>query len=71
MHSEEESFRGTIQVRNADGEPHTVIVMRRGHGRNAQVWITLNGAWKTTLCMSDPEATQFVELITRAQRGTT
>jgi hypothetical protein len=26
-------------------------------------------AWKTTLCMSEPEATQFVELIKGAQQG--
>ncbi|HEU0089923.1 MAG TPA: hypothetical protein VFQ77_20120 [Pseudonocardiaceae bacterium] len=71
MHSEEESFRGTIKVRNPEGEPHTVIVMRRGMGSNAQVWVTLNGAWKTTLCMSDPEVAQLIELITRAQRGRT
>lgn len=67
MHSEEESYRGTLQARDLDGEPHTVIVMRRGLGRNARVWLTVHGAWRTTLQMTDPEAAQLAELLTAAQ----
>jgi len=67
MHSEEEAFRGTLRARSVDGDPHTVIVMRRGLGRNARVWLTLNGAWKTTIQMTDPEASRLVELLTEAQ----
>lgn len=69
-HSEDETFRGTMQARNLDGAPHTIIVMRRGLGRKARVWLTLNGAWKTTLQMTSPEAAQLAELLTQAQ-GTT
>ena len=68
MHSEEESYRETVQARNIDGEPHTVIVMRRGLGRKARVWLTINGAWKTTLQMTDPEAARLAELLIEAQR---
>jgi hypothetical protein len=67
MHSEEEFYRGTLQVRTIEGEAHTVIVMRRGLGRSARVWLTLNGAWKTTLRMTDPEAARLAELLTEAQ----
>lgn len=67
MHSDEETYRGTLQARNVDGEPHTAIVMRRGLGKNARVWLTLNGALKTTLLMTDPEAARLAELLTEAQ----
>ncbi|MDQ3150772.1 MAG: hypothetical protein M3R63_03305 [Actinomycetota bacterium] len=67
MHPDEESYRGTLQARNVDGEPHTVIVMRRGLGKNARVWLTLNGAWRTTLRMTDAEAARLIELLTEAQ----
>jgi hypothetical protein len=67
MHTDE-TYRATLQARTVDGEPHTVIVLRRGLGRNARVWLTLNGAWKTTLRMTDAEAARLVELLTKAQR---
>lgn len=67
MHSEDESFRATMRAHGLEGEPHTVIVMRRGLGRSARVWLTLNGAWKTTLQMTRPEAAQLAELLTQAQ----
>ncbi|MGH3912565.1 MAG: hypothetical protein ACRDTC_04030 [Pseudonocardiaceae bacterium] len=66
-HSEEETYRATLQVHTVDGEPHTVIVLRRGHGKNARVWLTMNGARKTTLSMTDPETVQLCELLTRAR----
>ena len=69
MHSEEESYRETMRARNIDGQPHTVIVMRRGLGRNARVWLTMDGAWKTTVQMTDPEAARLAELLTEAQRA--
>jgi hypothetical protein len=69
MHSHEETFRGTVQVRSLNGEPHTVVVLRRGLGGNARVWLTLNGAWKTTVSMADPEVSQLCELLTKAQQA--
>jgi hypothetical protein len=67
MHSDEETYHGTLHVRNVDGEPHTLIVVRRGLGRNACVWLTLNGAWNTTLQMTDLEAARLATLLTQAQ----
>jgi hypothetical protein len=68
MRSEDEAFRETMQARDLDGAPHTVIVMRRGLGSKARVWLTLNGAWKTAIQMTDPEAALLAELLTQAQR---
>lgn len=68
MHSEEETFRVTLRVHTLDGEPHTVLVLRRISDGQWRVWLTLNGAWKTTLKMTNPEATQLAELLTQAQQ---
>lgn len=67
MHSEEESFRGTLLAHTLDGQPHTVIVTRRMLGMKTGVWLTLHGAWKTTLFLTNSEATQLAELLTHAQ----
>lgn len=69
MHSEDETYRRTLRTRTIDGGPHTVIVLRRGRGRDARVWLTLNGAWKTTLAMTDIEAAELAELLTEAQQA--
>ncbi|MGH3914221.1 MAG: hypothetical protein ACRDTC_12565 [Pseudonocardiaceae bacterium] len=63
LHSEIESYRATIGLRTPDGERTTVIIMRRG----CSVWVTLNGAIRTTVVMNDPEAGQLVDLITTAR----
>ncbi|MGH3940381.1 MAG: hypothetical protein ACRDTG_17450 [Pseudonocardiaceae bacterium] len=63
LHSEIESYRATIGLRTPDGERTTVIVMRRGQ----TVWVTLDGAIRTTIVMSDPEAGDLVDLITTAR----
>lgn len=69
MHSHGETFRGTVQVRSLNDELHTVIVLRRGLGSDARVWLTLNGAWKTTVSMADPEVSQLCELLIKAQQA--
>ncbi len=69
MHSEDEAFRGTMRASDLDGAPHTIIVTRRRVRGKAYVWLTLNGAWKTTLQMTDPEAARLTELLTQAQEA--
>ncbi|MGH3940432.1 MAG: hypothetical protein ACRDTG_17705 [Pseudonocardiaceae bacterium] len=63
LHSEIESYRATISLHTPEGEPTTVIIMRRGR----HVWFTLNGAIKTTVVMDDPEAAHVAEQITTAR----
>jgi hypothetical protein len=69
MDTEEETFRGTVRARGLNGEPHTLIVPRRYLDGRAWVWLTLNGAWKTTVCMTDPEMRALCELLTKAQHA--
>lgn len=62
-----ETFRGTMQGRTPEGGRATVIVLRRGMGSTARVWLTFNGAIKTTVVMTDPEAGELVGLLSDAQ----
>lgn len=65
----EETFRGTMQGRTPDGEPTTLIVTRRGLGRNGRTWLTFDGAIKTTAVMTDQEIAQLIALLGAATGG--
>lgn len=62
----DETFRATLRVRNPDREPATLIVIRRGLGRTAHVWLTFDGGWKSTAVMDQRETTQLVDLLSAA-----
>ena len=62
----DETFRETMQGSTPDGDPTTVIVTRQGLGRDGRVWLTFNGAIKTTVVMTDPETVQLCELLNEA-----
>lgn len=64
-----ETFRGTMRGRTPDGDPTTVIVTRRGLGRDGRAWLTFDGAIKTTVVMTDEETEQLVELLAAATDG--
>jgi hypothetical protein len=64
-YSESQSDRAVLAFRGPAGQAATVIVLRR-HNR---VWLVFDGAEKTTVAMSDPQATQLVAAITAASRG--
>jgi hypothetical protein len=49
-----------------DGDLHTLIITRQGLGRDGRVWLTFNGAIKTTVQLTDPEAARLLELIGEA-----
>ncbi len=61
-----ETFRGALAGRTPEGDQATVIVTRQGLGRDGRVWLTFNGAIKTTVQMTDPEAARLLELIGEA-----
>ena len=63
-----ETYRATLGGRSADGCPATVIVTRQGLGRAGRVWLTFLGAIKTTMSLSDDQATQLAELLHAARR---
>jgi len=62
----EETFRATLQGRTTDGEPTTIIVTRQGLGHAGRVWLTFDGALKTTLVLTDQEAIGLVGLVSDA-----
>ncbi len=70
-----ETFRATFPGCTPEGELSTVIVTRQGLGSNGRVWLTFNGAIRTTVVMTDGETGQLVELLDsatalgRARRG--
>jgi hypothetical protein len=63
MSSLDEMFRGVMPGRTPEGDPSTVIVLRRGLGQAGRVWLTFNGAIKTTVVMTDLETEQLMGLL--------
>lgn len=63
LHSEVESFRRALVFRDPGGSPSTLLVLRR---RKA-VWITLNGAEKTSVVMTDAQADELIETLSAAR----
>lgn len=62
----DEMFRATLRTRTPEGALATVIVTRQGLGRAGRVWLTFDGAIKTTAVMNDPETQQLVDLLGQA-----
>ena len=63
VHSERESFRGTVAGRTPENKSATVIIMRR----KQRVWLTFNGAIKTTVVMTDADTAELIGLLQAAQ----
>lgn len=63
----DETFRATLQARTPEGDATTLIVLRRGLGHAARVWLTFDGAIKTTVVMTDPETVYLAGLLGKAQ----
>lgn len=67
MSTQEETFRATLRARTPEGDATTLIVLRRGLGHAARVWLTFEGAIKTTAVLTYPETVHLVELLNNAQ----
>lgn len=67
MSTQDETFRATLRARTPEGDATTLIVLRRGLGRGGRVWVTFDGAVKTTAVMTDPETAHLVGLLGDAQ----
>jgi hypothetical protein len=65
MHSEKESYRRVLSFRTPEGEVASVIVMRR----HSAVWLTLNGAMKTTVVMDGTQAGNLIDAVSCASGG--
>ncbi|MGH3903315.1 MAG: hypothetical protein ACRDTE_03830 [Pseudonocardiaceae bacterium] len=58
-----------MRGRTPDGEPTTLIVTRKGLGQAGRTWLTFDGAIKTTVMLTDPEAGHLAELLDDASSG--
>ncbi|PZS37447.1 MAG: hypothetical protein DLM62_19185 [Pseudonocardiales bacterium] len=62
-----ETFRGAVQGHTFDGRAHaTVIVTRQGQGIEGRVWVTFDGATRTTVVMTEGETADLRELLDEA-----
>ena len=62
-----ETYRSTITVQTPDKGKATVIVTRRSTSGGARIWITFDGAIKTTAVFTETEAARLSELIDTAR----
>jgi hypothetical protein len=62
----DETFRGVLRGHTVQHGSATVIVTRQGLGTAARIWLTFDGAIKTTVVMTDAETTALRELLGRA-----
>ena len=67
MSTQDETFRATLRARTPEGDVTTLIVLRRGLGHAGRVWLTFDGALKTTAVLTDPETVRLVGLLGDAQ----
>ena len=65
LHSEIESYRRVLTFRTPEGKAASVIVMRR----RGDVWLTFDGALKTTVVMQAEDAGQLIEAVCDAARA--
>lgn len=63
VHSEQENFRGTLVGRTPENNSATLIVMRK----KRCVWLTFDGAIKTTVVMTGVDTAQLIGLLQAAQ----
>ena len=54
-------------ARTADGADNTLIVTRQGRGVAGQVWLTLLLSMRTTIELTDAQASELIALIRRAK----
>jgi hypothetical protein len=55
-----------VQGRTPSGESATVIITRQGLGSDARVWLTFDGAIKTTTVLTDQKVAELRELLGKA-----
>lgn len=67
LHSEIESYRKVLVFRTPQGAVASVIIMRR----RGAVWLTFDGAEKTTVVMDGKDASQLIAAVAAASGGAT
>ncbi|MGH3870320.1 MAG: hypothetical protein ACRDSR_02190 [Pseudonocardiaceae bacterium] len=62
-----ETFRAAFPGRTPEGELSTLIVTRQGLGRDGRVWLTFDGAIRTTVVLTDGETGQLIGMLGSAK----
>lgn len=65
LHSEQETFRATLAGLTPENERATLIVLRR----KQRVWLTFDGAIRTTFTMPASDTTQLVGMLQASTRA--
>lgn len=63
-----ETFRGSLVGRTPTGADSTLIVTRQGMGAEGRVWLTHDGAIKTTCVLTDQEVAELRGLLGAATK---
>ena len=63
-----ETFREVMHVQDPGGDTQTLIVTRRGTGKNAAVWLSLAGTTSTTAVLVGEAGDKVADMITRAKQ---
>ena len=67
MSTPHESYRAKLPARTPEGDATTVIITRQSAHRAGQVWVSLHGAWRGTVCFTDDETDQITTLLAAAR----
>lgn len=63
LHSEAESYRRVLALRTPEGHTASVIILRR----RSAIWLTFDGALKSTVVLTVQESGQLIDAVTEAR----
>ena len=67
MSTPHETYRAKIAARTPDGDATIVIVTRQSGHRAGRVWLSLHGAWRGTVCLTDGEVDEVTAMMIAAK----
>jgi hypothetical protein len=59
----DETYRTTLRSRTPEGELTTLIITRQGLGVAGRVWLTFQGAIRTTVVLTDEQVRRLADLL--------
>jgi len=62
-----ESYRAKIAARTPAGDATIVIVTRQSGHRAGRVWLSLHGAWRGTVVLTDGEVDEVTAMLIAAK----
>jgi len=67
MSTPHETYRAKIAARTPEGDATIVIVTRQSGHRAGRVWLSLHGAWRGTVVLTDGEVDQITTMMIAAK----